>query len=91
MWVQLSKERRSRYFEAILHSISQVLEYSNPKSAGQKPGNSGKNKQRARLPEHELFIKRADINDVSENNFTPPPAKKKQQETQNQLSRYVYN
>ena len=67
-----------------------MLEYSKPKSAGQKPGNSGKNKRREKLPEPELFIERADIDDVSENNFTPPPERKKQLETQNQLSRYVY-
>ena len=54
-----------------------MLEYSQPKSAGQNLGNSGKNKRRARLPEPELFIERADIDDVSENSFTPPVAKKK--------------
>ena len=90
MWVQWSEERRSQHYEALLRCIPQVFEYSKPKSAGQKPGNSGKNKRRARLPEPELFIERADIDDVSENNFTPPPERKKQLETQNQLSRYVY-
>ena len=76
MWVQWSKER-SQHYEALLPCIPQVLEYSQPKSAGQNLGNSGKNKRRARLPEPELFIERADIDDVSENSFTPPVAKKK--------------
>ena len=54
-----------------------MLEYSKSKSAVQKPGNYGKNKRRARLPETELFIERADIEDVSENNITLPAANKK--------------
>ena len=89
MWVQWSEERRSQNYEALLLCIPQVLEYWKPKSAVQKSGNPGKNKRRARLPEPELFIKRADINDVSENNFyTTTSKEKKQLETQNQLSRY---
>ena len=71
------EKRRSQDYEALLRCIPQVFEYSKPKSAGQKPGNSGKKKRRARLSEPELFIERADIDDVSENNFTPPAAKKK--------------
>ena len=77
MWVQWSEERRSQHYEALLCSIPQVLEYSKSKSAVQKPGNYGKNKRRARLPETELFIERADIEDVSENNITLPAANKK--------------
>ena len=77
MWVQWPEERRSLHYEALLRCIPQVLVYSKPKTAGQKPGNSGKNKRRTRLPQPELFIERAGIGDVSENNFTPPPTKKK--------------
>ena len=71
------EKRRSQNYEALLRCIPQVFEYSKPKLAGQKPGNSGKKKRRARLSEPKLFIERADIDDVSENNFTSPAAKKK--------------
>ena len=64
-----------------------MLAYSKPKSAGQKPGNSGKKQRRVRLSKSELFTERADIDDVSENKFTPAEAKKKQLKTQNRLSR----
>ena len=39
-WVQWSEERRNQHYEALLRCIPQVLEYSKPKSACQKPGNS---------------------------------------------------
>ena len=52
----IPKKKESQRYEALLRSISKVFEYSKPKSAGQKPGNSGNNKQRARPPEPEHFF-----------------------------------
>ena len=63
-----------------------MLEYSKPKSAGQRPGNSGKNERRVRLPEPELFIERDDIDDVSE---TILPEKKTTGNSKS-VGRYVY-
>ena len=45
LWVQWSKERRNQHYEALLRNSRQVLEYSKPKSAIQKPDNSGENNE----------------------------------------------
>ena len=88
MGAMVRKKKESALRNAFMQ-FPQVLEYSKPKSISQKKGSSGKNKRRERLPDPELFVERPDINDVPESNFTPP-AVKKQLETQNQLSRFLY-
>ena len=55
IWVQWSEERRNQHFKAFLQSAQAPMTYGKPNLAGRKPGNSGNQKRRARLPEPELF------------------------------------
>ena len=58
IWAQWSEERRNQHFKAFLQSAQAPMTYEKPNLAGRKPGNSGNQKRRARLPEPELFEER---------------------------------
>ena len=58
IWVQWSEERRNQHFKAFVQSAQSLMTYEKPNLAGRKPGNSGNQKRRARLPEPELFEER---------------------------------
>ena len=67
LWLQWPEERRNQHYEALLRSIPQVLEYSKPNLLVKSRVTLERTNQEARPPEPELFIERADIDDVSEN------------------------
>ena len=58
IWLQWSEERRNQHFKAFVQSAQSLMTYEKPNLAGRKPGNSGNQKRRARLPEPELFEER---------------------------------
>ena len=91
MWVEWSEERKSQHYEVLLHCIPQVLEYSKPKSAGQK---SQVTLERTKEEQGCLSLNYLSKEPIAtmclETILHHQQQRKKQLETQNQLSSYVY-
>ena len=72
LWVQWSGERNNQHYEALLRHYAVFHKCWNIQVKNlliKKPGNSGKNIRRARLPEPELSIERVNIEDLRKSSF----------------------